>query len=634
MSSETQLPTPADAIDGERVELRRRFLVPPAACALALTVIHLFWVLAHFAPAIMSPDANGYVVQARLIANEGRTAFSTESPAQYVGMHWLETADGVFHSRYPAGLPLLFAAAWKIGGLSAALLVNPLLASATVLLVFFLARPLMGAWFAVVAAAVVASLPVLNQHALDADAHVAATFFLVAGVLALRRFEVTLSIAWGLLAGGLLGAIPAIRYPEAISGLAIAGWLAWRVRPLWRAWPAVAGAAIPIGALLIHNAIAYGAFWRTGYALTNEQTGFGVGYFLTHAVPYLQSLGGPGLALFFAFGAAGIAALAADRRWRTDGLLYAGLVVPLLLVYMAYYFGGPGGGAGTGNLRFLLPTFPFFAVAGAWLLSHLAATLGTAGRIAAGFVLALQLLVAGAGSGQALARMKTTLKSAAAVRVVAEKQIPDGSVLVVDRQLAESLDAVGRWKLAEEIMVAGMGPRLGPGGGGVRFMGGGEGGDDDENRPSPQQVGKNKAQQERYAGLGPAERRARIWADLEQWADGRPIYWFARSIDAVENALPVGADYESVAEVDAPSTGGFGGPGGPGMSPARGARGGFPGRGMAPMPPGGGGPGGFGGRGGRGFVPPGGPGFGPPGELAADPAKLRLVRIKPASKPV
>ena len=106
----------------------------PLYVALAITVLHFLWLAWHRAPAIMSPDANGYVVQARLIAEEGRTGFAASSPAQYIGMHWLRTESGVYHSRYPAGLPLLFAAAWKAGGLSAALWINPLLASATVLL--------------------------------------------------------------------------------------------------------------------------------------------------------------------------------------------------------------------------------------------------------------------------------------------------------------------------------------------------------------------------------------------------------------------------------------------------------------------------------------------------------------------
>ncbi len=430
----------------------------PLVAVIGLALAHFAWVGAHLAPAIMSPDSNGYVVQARLIADAGRTSFSTQSPVQFVGMHWLETTDGLFHSRYPAGLPLIFAAAWKLGGLGALVWVNPILASATLVPVFFLARRFTGGWPALLAAAVVATVPVTNQHALDADAHVAAAFFLVGGVLALLRFGATRALLMGLLAGGLLGIVPTVRYPEALVGVTVAAWLFWQVRPILRVWPAVLGAALPIGALGVHNAAAYGAFWRTGYALTNEQTGFGVGYFLSHALGYLQALGGQGLALFFAFGAAGMAAMAVERRTRAAGVLFAGIVTPLGLLYMAYYFGGgPGGGSGAavGNLRFLVPTFPFFAIAGAWLLGGMAEQLGAAGRAALVAVAALQLIVGVGASAQTLKQSGALIAAAARVRQWAEKEIPAGAVVIVERQLAESLDAAGKWKLVEEALVAG-----------------------------------------------------------------------------------------------------------------------------------------------------------------------------------
>lgn len=612
------------------------------AAAGALTVLHFLWLGAHLAPAIMSPDANGYVVQARLIAEQGRTSFSTESPLQYVGMHWLETSDGVFHSRYPAGLPLLMAGAWKLGGLTAALWINPLLASATVLLVFLLARRFAPDPCALLAAAAVATVPITNQHALDADAHVAAAFFLVGGVLALLRFGETRGRLTGLLAGALLGAVPTIRYPEAIVGLAIAGWLLWRVRPVGQAWPAVIGALLPLGALGVHNAAAYGAFWRTGYALTNEQTGFGLGYFWGHVLPYLQGLGGQGIALMFAFGAAGLAALATDPRRRGEGLLFAGMVVPLVLLYMAYYFGAGGLGGAGGNLRFLIPTFPFFAVAAAWLLARLVEQLGRVGWAAVIAVASLQLIVGVGASFQTLSSTRQTLAAAARTRAVAEKEVPGGSVLIVDRQLAESLDAVGRWRLVEENMVVGLGaPGMagpggfgmpgggplpgGPGGRGGMFppMGGGperNGAGFAEDDPSPMQRGKNRAQQERYAGLRPNDRRLRAWSDLRTWAGDRPVFWITRSLDTVDNTLPDGADTRGIAELDAPM---MAGPGGGGPMPGTP---GLPGRGGMVAP-------------GRGFAGPGGAGpmagprltgglpAGRRGAAGGAAAKLHLVQI-------
>jgi len=572
--------------------------------AVALALLQVAWLGYHRAPAIMSPDANGYVVQARIIAEAGRTSFTPGSPVQFVGMHWLETGGGTFHSRYPAGLPVIFAAAWRVGGLGAALWVNPLLAGATVFLVFLLARRFAPAAYAWFAAAVVATVPVANQHALDADAHVAATCFLVAGVLALLRFEETRRPALGLLAGVLLGAVPTIRYPEAIVGLPLGAWLLWRVRPVARLWPAALGAALPLAALCVHNTAAYGAFWRTGYALTNEQTGFGFGYFTEHALPYLQALGGPGLALIFAFGAAGLAGLCFDPRRRPEGVLLAGLVVPLVLLYMAYYFGGGGIGAATGNLRFLIPTFPFIAVAGVWLLARVAAEIGVAGRAAVIAVMTLQLLVGLGGSAPALLAAKTSLAAAARVREVAEQAIPAGSVVIVERQLAESLDATGRWKLVEESFVAGGGPGLGGPGptGGDREM-------DTDGSPNPMQRGKNRVQQERYAGLAIGPRRERIWSDVIAWAGDKPVFWLARSVDVVDDALPAKADYRTVATVPAPQMMGPGGGGGPGGGPP----GMMPGRG--PMP-------------GRGVFA-GGPGLaaGPRGAGAVAGAPLRMLKL-------
>ena len=46
-----------------------------------------------------------------------------------------------------------------------------------------------------------------------------------------------------------------------------------------------------------------------------------------------------------------------------------------------------------GNLRFLIPTFPLFAVAGAWLLARMADRLGPPGRAATFAVAGVQVLL-------------------------------------------------------------------------------------------------------------------------------------------------------------------------------------------------------------------------------------------------
>ena len=117
------------------------------------------------------------------------------------------------------------------------------------------------------------------------------------------------------------------------------------------------------------------------------------------------------------------------------------------------------------------------------------------------------------------------------------------------------------------------------------------------------QRGKNRAQQERYAGLSADERRTRAWQDLRAWAGDREVFVFARSLEALDGTLPEELDYRRIAEVEAPSmmTPGMGGAGG---AMGRGGPG-MPGRG-ASAAAGRGGPADGGGA--RGFVPPGGAG--------------------------
>ena len=338
---------------------------------------------------------------------------------------------------------------------------------------------------------------------------------------------------------------------------------------------------------------------------------------------YLVGLGGQGLALMFGFGAAGLAGMMAEPRTRSAGVLFTGIVAPLVVLYMAYYFGGGGPMGAAGNLRFLVPTFPFFAIAGVWVLWQLALRLGRPGRCCVAAVAVLQVVVGAGMSHQMLVQAKGSLGAATSARRLAEAEVPPDAVLIVDRQLAESLDAVGTWKLVDESLVVGGfgGPGAFGGRGGPGPMMRGDGPNDrpTADRPSPQQVGKNQLQRERYAGLRPDERRERVWSDIIAWADARPVFWFSRAMATVDNALPEGGSHRRIAEVDAPMM----------LAPGAmmgGAGGGGPGGGRGPGTR----PGGM--RGGPGMGAPGMRGFGPRGGPAEDGGdgargKLQLLRI-------
>ena len=74
------------------------------------------------------------------------------------------------------------------------------------------------------------------------------------------------------------------------------------------------------------------------------------------------------MGLLFPLGVLGMAGLCLSRGTRRTGLLFLLLVVPTTLLYMAYYWAPEGMAMGT--MRFLLPTFACYVVAGVWALSR------------------------------------------------------------------------------------------------------------------------------------------------------------------------------------------------------------------------------------------------------------------------
>src|SRR4051812_19445645 len=150
---------------------------PWAWVGLAIVLIAYVALLArNFAPAITEPDDNGYFAQGTLLAQTGRTWFTPESDAQYIGMHWLVTPGEQFISRYPPGLAVVIAVVYKLFGYKASLLVNPALACLTLVAMFLLARRLVATGWALVATAVLAFNPHFVHHALSGDSHIGVTF--------------------------------------------------------------------------------------------------------------------------------------------------------------------------------------------------------------------------------------------------------------------------------------------------------------------------------------------------------------------------------------------------------------------------------------------------------------------------
>ena len=105
---------------------------------LALVVVCLLALIAYFEPAISATDVDGYSTYVELIAKHGCTWFKPESLLQFADPHFFKAIGYSHFLLYPPGLPLALALSSGRGGLKAALLVNPLLASLAILGMFLL----------------------------------------------------------------------------------------------------------------------------------------------------------------------------------------------------------------------------------------------------------------------------------------------------------------------------------------------------------------------------------------------------------------------------------------------------------------------------------------------------------------
>ncbi|MBT3287165.1 MAG: hypothetical protein HN380_07440 [Victivallales bacterium] len=535
-----QEPVPAPA------PKQRLLGVPPWLWLLAMLVAYGGFCASRFAPAISCPDANGYWAQGTLLAQEGRTWFEPENVVQYTGMHWLITEEGRYYSRYSAGLPVAIAAVVKTFGYRASVMLNPFFAVLALAGTYFLAKRLAGARWALLAPLFLAFNPTFARHALQNDSHMSIVCLLAWGLALLLAWSETGSL-WRLFVGAvLLGAIPAIRYPEVLFGLGIGTFLIWRSldkRRPWLHWlVGGTGAILPLIPLMIHNHRAFGAFWNTAYSLTNEQTGFGWGYFKDHVIQYLTALQGDGLGVVFALGVGAIGAMCAYRKRRAEGVLFLLLIVPITLLYMAYYWAPRMMGAGT--MRFLLPTFVCYAAAATWALARLAPHVPRpALATAVSLLVGLYAVWGGVRCVQDTRRDVAQRRALARVTDTLEQHAAEDAVVVASSQLLQHLNFVGKWRLVESgELRGGRGGRRGPG----RNL--------NSDAPSPMQPEKRRLEEERYGGLSSRARMLRTGRELKEWAGDGPIYLIGDESELAlfRRSMIGGCEFEEVARVTFP----------------------------------------------------------------------------------
>ncbi len=470
---------------------------------------HAVWLFTFFGSAYSSPDAPGYFVQARLIATQATTHLEPESPAQFIGNYWVDIGGGELRSKYPPGLPLVLAAAYRLGGPTVALAANAILATLSVLLLFLLARRWLTPLLALAAALILATATPFNHQALSGFAHVAVTAGLLAGLYFIDRWDETPRASLGFLAGLLIGSLPAIRYPAALLSLSLAAYAAYLAHRhrgrIANVLPLAAGAAIPVAALLAYNWMSYGSPFASGYSPTGEQSAFSLGFVRSHTVAHAEALLRDAGAVVV-MGSLSLVLMTLRRATRERGLLLVGIVGPFTLAYLAYYLW---------YTRFLLPILPILVLATVCLAR--AAEARTRYLLVAG-LLALHLVSSvPAGIGRMTDLGRDIERSELVVRDVAEL-VPGGSAVVAPRTVARILDYDGRWKLGDwSLLWAGPVPQPTTVPSPVTSEG--------ERRPSPIQPGKAADLRQKYEGLDGHRRLREVLGDLVAWADGGDVYW-------------------------------------------------------------------------------------------------------------
>lgn len=332
-------------------------------------VTHVYWTPAH--PGV---DQNGYLVGGRLIAQTGSPAIHPGGDDYlFVGRMWIGADIGTpaerYYPKYPLGLPLWVAAAWKIAGPVGAYWISPLSMAGAVLGCYLLFRQAVAPYSALLGMILIATSPVTAALANNPNSH-AATFFCVAwGMFFLLSWWRRGRLWRAGLAGLLIGYAATIRYTEGLlvlpmllTALFAMRWRNGRsylhVMAMFMMW------ALPIGLLLAYNRHAFGAW--TGYDPTRESTGFGWDYFQDNYAVMIRQLTDTALFFILPLGVLGLPALL-RRRFRLAMVLLAWLL-PGLLLYTAYYWAPDGNGIG--YTRFFLTVLPPLVLGAVWLVEH------------------------------------------------------------------------------------------------------------------------------------------------------------------------------------------------------------------------------------------------------------------------
>jgi 4-amino-4-deoxy-L-arabinose transferase-like glycosyltransferase len=326
---------------------------------------------AFYVPAYEGIDEEGYLGAARRLAVHGDPAKRTADAYEYVNEIVVQVGQNLFYSKYPIGYPALGALAYRLGGPDAAFLVNPVLAALAVAGMFLLGRAMFGDVVGAFAAILLAMNPMHVYYALSAESHSSAVCFAVWGMYFTWQWAEHGGPVNAALAGLLSAYAITIRYLEALLILPVCAMVVWRGVELWHTATAeqrravgrknsrevlvmTAAMVATITPLLAYHSVAFGAPWRTGYALCGEDTAFSWQWLHAHWALMLTQLDTNGLFLIFPVGVAGMFSLIGQRPKR--GAFLTTWAVPYIILSTAYYWVPRGDGPW--YVRYFLTVFP------------------------------------------------------------------------------------------------------------------------------------------------------------------------------------------------------------------------------------------------------------------------------------
>jgi len=513
----------------------------------ALVAAQAAWLLVHWQPACVGPDAVGICAEAHQLATAGSGTFHPASPAQLVDSHWVQLGGNTYAGRYPPAYPFVLAFLDALFGPALSLLAGPLLAVLAVALLFAAARTMTDAAPAILGAALLATFPLANRLALHGDTHVPATVCVLLGLWALLRWDRRPTPAGAFLVGLAWGVLPTVRYAEGVMS-AVAGvyvlWRSMRVREVGarHILAAALGAAIPVGSLLLFDAVTYGAPLTTGYAFTHEQTAFAWANIGPNLKFYLENLARqPSIIGVVVLGMVGLVMMIRDREVRRWGVFLASAVVASTAVYSAYYWGGREDPRLA--FRFFLPALVCLIPVIVWCVSHAHGRL----RWALGTMVAFQMAVGVFGSERSMRDEAVALTRAEDIVAAAEHVIPRGAVVIAPRTLGETLEYENRWSLVPEWLLPGdpdrstmllpweVSPQIAR-----RYA----------HTPAPTQIARGADLRSHYRGLSDRELVQAVMTDIHRWRPDADVYWVGDpSVVATADTLLATGRFEAIGRV-------------------------------------------------------------------------------------